>query len=220
MSGGAMTGGAMTGRARRGLLRLFVVVALACAAIFLAPAKRAEAACLHTAQLYSCVAPNGEVMQVYCIGSGIVETCMDFHGGWILVAPHEVLSQVSTASSGASAMPDTSMADTQVASALATSYAAPPAGPVVAPISGGGGGQAPIIRAGPNGVLGFSDAARANAAPGSQIRASITGVAGVADAGRSRPAGNGPPVGVDTNGVTGVSRPDPSQSGAGGQPGS
>ncbi|MBS0559860.1 MAG: hypothetical protein JSR21_07380 [Proteobacteria bacterium] len=215
-----MTAPEETGRARRGLLRLLAVAALVCAATFLMPAKRAEAGCLHTAQLYSCVSPGGKVVQLYCIGSGIVQTCMDFQGGWILVAPHEVLSQVASASSGGSAMSETSMADSQVTSALATSYAAPPAGPVVSPISGGSGGtNAPIIRASPSGVLGFKSAARADPMPGSQIRASTTGIAGLEIAGRSTPAPGEPIIGVGSTGVAGLKRPFPGQSGVDGRSG-
>ena len=69
----------------------------------------AEAGCLHTAQLYSCVDASGATTQYYCFGAGAVLTCMNFSGGWLLVAPHELLSQVTTSS-----------IDSQLASALAS----------------------------------------------------------------------------------------------------
>jgi hypothetical protein len=130
-----------------------------------------------------------------------------------------VLSQVGSGSSG-STMSDTSMADSQVTSALATSYAAPPGGSVVAPISGGGtSSNAPIIRASPDGVLGFTSAARANPSPGSQVRSTSTGIAGQDIDGRSTPIAGEPIIGVGASGVAGITRPFPGQSGIGGRSG-
>ena len=71
----------------------------------------ADAGCLHTAQLYSCVDASGKTTQYYCFGSGSVLTCMNFSGGWLLVAPHELLSQVTTSM------------DSQLSSALAADAA-------------------------------------------------------------------------------------------------
>ncbi len=72
----------------------------------------AQAGCIHTNQLYSCVDAQGNSLQFYCFGAGEVQTCMDFSGGWVLVSPHEVLSQVTTSDS-----------DSQLASALAARQA-------------------------------------------------------------------------------------------------
>ena len=47
-------------------------------------------------------------MQLYCLGAGVVLTCMEPSGEWILVAPHEVLSQITD--------------DSQVSSALAAAH--------------------------------------------------------------------------------------------------
>lgn len=91
----------------RTAFRWRVSVLAACA--FGASNVAADAACLHTAQLYSCVDASGAATQYYCFGSGAVFTCMNFSGGWLLVAPHELLSQVTTSSM-----------DSQLASALAS----------------------------------------------------------------------------------------------------
>jgi hypothetical protein len=71
-------------------------------------ATTAEAACLHTNQLWSCTNASGEPLELFCFGAGVVMTCMEFSGDWILVSPHEVLSQISDV-------------DSQVSSALLAS---------------------------------------------------------------------------------------------------
>lgn len=64
----------------------------------------AHAACVHTGNIYSCVDVSGKAMQVYCLGAGVVLTCMEPSGAWILVAPHEVLSQITDNSQVSSAL--------------------------------------------------------------------------------------------------------------------
>jgi hypothetical protein len=73
-------------------------------------ATTAEAACLHTNQLWSCTNASGVPLELFCFGAGVVMTCMEFSGEWILVSPHEVLSQISDI-------------DSQVSSALLASSA-------------------------------------------------------------------------------------------------
>lgn len=67
-------------------------------------APAAHAACVHTGNVYSCVDVSGNAMQLYCLGPGVVLTCMEPSGAWILVAPHEVLSQVTNDSQMSSAL--------------------------------------------------------------------------------------------------------------------
>lgn len=56
----------------------------------------ANAACIHTGQVFSCTDVHGKAMQLFCFGVGAVLTCMEATGSWILVGPHEVLSQISS----------------------------------------------------------------------------------------------------------------------------
>ena len=70
----------------------------------------AHAGCLHTNQLWSCMDANGQPLELFCFGSGVLLTCMEFSGAWILVGRHEVLSQVAGM-------------DSQVSSALAAATA-------------------------------------------------------------------------------------------------
>jgi hypothetical protein len=96
--------------------RTFQLGWLAAVAIGLAIPGVARAGCLHTNQLFSCEPPHGPPVQFYCLGSGVVLTCMDFSGGFILVAPHTVLSQIS-ATAGDEV---TTSADSQLSSQIST----------------------------------------------------------------------------------------------------
>jgi hypothetical protein len=103
----SLRGGAIT-RSRVAIIRRIAAgLVIASAVVPLAPAR---AGCVHTASLWSCSDANGTAVELFCVGAGVVLTCMDFAGKWVLVSPHEVLSQITSV-------------DNQLSSALAADAA-------------------------------------------------------------------------------------------------